>query len=165
MDGPVSSPVADRRLEVLAAARSAPHAFLRFEPGTLRCSLGTSLADLAVPVELAADARHIVRAAATEVALLLATHHKRLVPPDELDRLLLREEFGGLPQVEPTLSPGAGGPDLRAAAALCSAGHPALPGGLVTAWLGKGGKGRSLVGLWIELERRALEEARGAGGE
>ncbi|MCK7512105.1 MAG: hypothetical protein MZV70_54070 [Desulfobacterales bacterium] len=35
----------------------------------------------------------------------------------------------------------------------------------MTAWLGKGGKGRSLVGLWIELTRRALEEAPEARGE
>lgn len=165
MDGPVPSPVAARRLELIAAARAEPLAFLRFEPGRLRFSLGTSLADLSVPVELAADARAIVRAAATEVALLLSTHHKRLVPPDELDRLLLREEYGGLPQAPPTLAPGPGGPDLRAAATLCTACHPALPGGLMTAWLGKGGKGRSLVGLWIELTRRALEELPEGDGE
>ncbi len=161
----VPSSVAARRLELIAAARAEPHAFLRFEPGRLRCSLGTSLADLAVPVEVAPDAHTIVHAAATEVALLLSTHHKRLVPPEELDRLLLREEFGGLPQALPSLAPGPGGPDLRAAAALCTASHPALPGGLMSAWLGKGGKGRSLVGLWIELTRRALEEAPGADGE
>jgi hypothetical protein len=165
MDGPVSSPVAARRLALIAAARAEPHGFLRFEPGRLRFSLGTSLADLAVPVELAPDARTIVRSAATEVALLLCTHHKRLVPPDELDRLLLREEYDGLPPSLPTLGPGPGGPDLRGAAALGTACHPALPGGLMTAWLGKGGKGRSLVGLWIELTRRALEEAPAAHGE
>ncbi len=161
----MSSPVAARRLELLTAARPDLQGWLRFEPGKLRFSLGTSLADLAIPVELAADARAIVRAAAVEVALLLATQHKRLVPADELDRLLLREESGGLPSVLPTLGPGAGGADLRAAALLGTQCHPALTGGLLTAWLARGGKGRSLVGLWIELLRRAFEEMPGARGE
>ncbi|HET9555273.1 MAG TPA: hypothetical protein VFP50_20070, partial [Anaeromyxobacteraceae bacterium] len=159
------SPVAARRLELIAATRPDPGSFLRFEPGRLRFSLGTSLADLAVPVELAADARAIVRAAAAEVALLLATHQKRLLPADELDRLILREDYASLPPVPSTLGPAAGGPDLRAAAQRCAAAHPALPGGLAGAWLGKGGKGRSLVGLWIELVRRALDEMGGARGE
>ena len=161
----MSSPVAARRLALLAAARADPQGFLRFEPGRVRFSLGTSLADLIIPVELADDARAILRGAAAELALLLATHHKRLVQPDELDRLLLREDAAALPVVPPTLAPSGGGPDLRAAANLCFACHPALPGGLAGAWLGKGGRGRSLVGLWIELTRRALEEGAAARGE
>jgi hypothetical protein len=161
----VPAPVAARRLEVLAAARADPAAFLRFDPARLRFSLGTSLADLTVPVEVAADARAIVNGAAAELAMLLATHHKRLVPADELDQLLLREEYAALPPAPATLSPGAGGPDLRAAAQRCAAAHPALPGGLAGAWLGKGGRGRSLVGLWIEMVRRALGEMASARGE
>jgi len=161
----VPSPVAARRLELCAAARADPPAFLRFDPARLRVSLGTSLTDLAVPVEVTAEAQAIVRAAASEVALLLVTFHKRFVPVDQTDRLLLREDYARLPPVPPTLGPATGGPDLRAAAALCAASHPALPGGLAGAWLGKGGKGRSLVGLWIELVRRALVESEGPRGE
>jgi hypothetical protein len=155
---PVSSPLAARRLEIFSAARLDPAGFVRFEPGRVRFSLGTSLADLAIPVELSADAQGIVRGAAAEIALLLTTHHRAFVPADDLDRLLLREDYAALPQVAPQLGPPPGNPDLRAAAQLAPALHPALTGGLVGAWMGKGGRGRSLVALWIELVRRSLDE-------
>ncbi len=151
------SPVVARRLEIYSLARTDPAGFLRFAPDRLRFHLGTSLADLAVPVEIASDARAIVGGAAAQIALLLATHH-RFVPPDELDRLILREDYAGLPRVTPALGPAGGGPDLRAAAQLGAAIHPALSGGLTAAWMGRGGKGRSLVALWIELLRRGLSE-------
>jgi hypothetical protein len=154
----VPSPLAHRRLEVYSVARSDPAAFLRLDRDGLRFSLGTSLADLAVPVEIAADARAIVRSAVTELALLLATHHRAFVPSDELDRLFLREEYATLPPVAAQLAPPNGGPDLRGAGQLGPAIHPALTGGLVGAWMGKGGRGRSLVALFIALLRRAFEE-------
>jgi hypothetical protein len=161
----MSNQVAARRLEILAAAQASGQGFLRFEPGRLRFSLGTSLADLSVPVEVAPDAQAILHSAAVEVALLLVHHHRRLVPAEEHDRLLLREDHAGLPVVEPTFGSSVGGPDLRAAAALAAAAHPSLTASLAAAWLGKGGKGRSLVGLWIELLRRAFEEQASAHGE
>jgi hypothetical protein len=154
----VPSPLALRRLELFSSARHDPQSFLRFDRERLRFSLGTSLADLAVPVELRDDARSIVRGALAEIALLLSTHHRSFVPADDVDQLILREEYGALPQVAPQLGPAGGGPDLRAAAQLAPAVHPALTGGIVAAWMGKGGKGRSLVALWIELLRRGFEE-------
>jgi hypothetical protein len=160
----VSGPTAARRHQILAAAGPDPAAFLRPEPGRLRFSLGTSLADVAIPMELAADAGAIVRGAAAEVALLLATQHRRYLPADELDRLVMREDYAGLPVPRPILGAGQGGTDLRAATLLAAGAHPALPGGLAQAWLGRGGRGRSLVGLWIELTRRALEEQQASRG-
>ncbi|HTN51765.1 MAG TPA: hypothetical protein VML50_05135 [Anaeromyxobacter sp.] len=158
------SPIAARRLEVFAAARAEGAAFLRFDPAQLRFSLGTSLADLAIPVEVAADARAIVQGAAAEAAVLLTSHHRAFVPADDLDRLILREDYAALPPVPAQLGPGGGGPDLRAAAQLAPAVHPALTGGLISTWMGKGGRGRSLVALWIELLRRAFEEMASARG-
>jgi hypothetical protein len=158
------TPLADRRLEIYAAARADPAGFLRLEREGLRFSLGTSLAEVAVPVEVAADVRAIVRGAAVELALLLSTHHRAFVPAEDRDRLILREEYATLPAVEARLGPGGGGPDLRAAAQLGPAIHPALTGGLLSAWMGKGGKGRSLVALWIELLRRAFAEMAESGG-
>ncbi|HET8540707.1 MAG TPA: hypothetical protein VFL83_12630 [Anaeromyxobacter sp.] len=152
------SAIAARRLEIYAAARSDPAAFLRLERDGLRFSLGTSIADLAVPIQIAADARAIVRGAISDAALLLSTHHRGFVPTDDVDRLILREEYASLPAADARLGPSVGGPDLRGAAQLAAAVHPALTGGLVTAWMGKGGRGRSLVALWIELLRRAFDE-------
>jgi hypothetical protein len=152
------APLAARRLEVFSAARADPAGFLRFDKERLRFSLGTSLADLAVPVLVTDDARAIVGGAAVEVALLLSSHHRAFVRADDLDRLILREDYAALPPVSGGLGAAGGGPDLRAAAQLAPAVHPALTGGLVTAWMGKGGRGRSLVGLWIELLRHAFEE-------
>jgi hypothetical protein len=160
----VPSPVAARRLEIFGAARAEGAAFLRFDPSRLRFSLGTSLADLAIPVEVSADAAGIVRAAAAEIALLLTTHHRAWVPADDLDRIILSEDYATLPQAAAQLGPGAGGPDLRAAAQLGPAIHPALAGGLVATWMGKGGRGRSLVALWIELLRRGFEEMAASRG-
>jgi hypothetical protein len=154
----VPSPAARRRLEIHAAARARPAEFLRLDPASLRFRLGTSLADFAIPVQVAADAAAIVTGAAAEVALLLATRHRRLVPADELDRLYLREDYASLPRAEDVLGPSGGGADLRAAAQLGTAAHPALAGGITCAWMGPGGKGRSLTALWIEVVRRALAE-------
>lgn len=155
----MASPVATRRIEVLEAARADPEGFLRFAPEALRFSLGTSLGDLAIPIEVDPEARGIVRGAALEVALLLTCHHRSFVPAEVIDRLLLREDSAALPPVPARLGPGkGGGPDLRAAAQLGPGVHPALTGGLVTAWMGRGGRGRSLVALFIELLRRAFEE-------
>lgn len=151
------SAIAARRLEVLAAVRADP-AGLRFERETLRYSLGTSLADLTVPIEVSTDARAIVRGAVTQATLLLSTHHRAFVPADDLDRLILHEDYASLPAAPAQLSPAGGGPDLRAASLLAPAVHPALTGGVLGAWMGKGGGGRSLVALWIELLRRAFEE-------
>jgi hypothetical protein len=160
----VPAPLAARRLEVFAAARAQREVFLRLERDRLRFSLGTTLADVAVPVEVAADARGIVRGAAREIALLLATHHRSILPAEEVDGLLIREEYASLPQVEARLAAGAGGPDLRAATQLGPAVHPALTGGVLAAWMGKGGKGRSLVALFIELLRAAFAEMDESGG-
>lgn len=152
------SPLALRRLELFSAVRADPAGFLRLDRERLRFSLGTSIADLSVPIEVSRDARAIVQPAMGEIALLLSTHHRGFVAPDDVDQLILREEYAALPPVTGHLGPSGGGPDLRAAAQLGPAIHPALTGGVLSAWMGRGGKGRSLVALWIELLRRGFEE-------
>jgi hypothetical protein len=160
----VTSPLAARRLELHAAARRNPSAFLAIDAGSVRFHLGTSLADFAVPVWVAPDARAAIDAAVTEIALLLATHH-RFVPDDDRDRLIVHERYAQLPAVEPLLGPSSGGPDLRGAAQLAPAVHPALTGGLATAWLGRGGKGNGLAALLIALWKRAFDEMEASGGK
>jgi hypothetical protein len=160
----VPAPLAARRLEIHAAARRDPAAFVRVDPASVRFHLGTSLADFTVPIRVAPDALAILRAAATEIALLLGTHH-RFVPEDDHDRLIVREDYARLPGVEPLHGASTGGPDLRAAAQLSPGVHPALAGGIVTAWLGRGGKGNALAALLISLWRRAFDEMAATGGK
>ena len=151
------SPVASRRLALVAAARSRRAEFLHIDPSKLRFSLGTSLGDLRIPVHIAADAEAIVRGAAAELALLLSANH-RFLPSDARDRLVMHELYAALPAVLPRLGPTSGGPALREAALLGPALHPALTGGIVCAWMGPGGRGRSLTALFIEVLRRAFAE-------
>jgi len=150
--------VAERRLEIMAAARAAGEEALRLDPARLRFSLGTSVKDVRVPVQVAPDAADIVRAAARQLGMLLVTQHRHFVPVDDLDRVMLAEGYAKLPAASPTLGPSGGGADLRAAARLGAAAHPALGGGILCAWMGPGGRGRSLTALFIEVLRQALKE-------
>ncbi len=159
------SPVAARRIEIMAAARAARGELVRFDPARLRFSLGTSLSDLRIPVQVAPDAVAIVRAAAAELAMLLATHHRHFVPADDLDRVFLADGYASLPTPAATLGPSGGGADLRAAAQLGAAAHPALSGGILCAWMGPGGRGRSLTALFIESLRQAFAEMEASRGE
>jgi hypothetical protein len=152
------SPAA-RRVEIMAAARAAAGVLVSFDPAKLRFSLGTSITDVRIPVHVAPDAGAIVSAAAGELAMLLATHHQHFVPADELDRVYLSEGYASLPAPAPTLGPSGGGADLRVAAQLGAAGHPALTGGILCAWMGPGGRGRSLTALFIQALQQALAEA------
>ncbi|HET8724150.1 MAG TPA: hypothetical protein VFM53_08065 [Anaeromyxobacteraceae bacterium] len=153
-----------RRLRILAEARERGEAFLRLDPERLRFQLGTSHADVRVPVALADDAAALVLGATAQLGLLLSTQHGKFLPPDVLDRLYLREDYASLPRVADLLGPSTGGPDLRGAAHLALASHPGLTGGLVTAWMGPGGRGRSLTALWIGVLRHAAAEAEGTRG-
>jgi len=142
----------------MAAARAAGGDPLRLDPSRLRFSLGTSVQDVRIPVQVAPDARDIARAAASQLSLLLVTQHRHFVPVDDLDRAMLAEGYASLPAPAATLGPSSGGADLRAAAELGAAAHPALTGGLLCAWMGPGGRGRSLTALFIEVLREAFRE-------
>jgi hypothetical protein len=154
----VASGYAARRLALLAAAQRAGGDLVRFDPAHLRCSLGTSIADVRIPVQVTPDAAAIVGGAAAELTMLLVSQHRAFVPRDDLDRVILADGYASLPEVAPTLGPSGGGADLRAAADLAVAAHPALTGGIVCAWMGKGGAGRSLTALFIEALGRGFAE-------
>ena len=76
---------------------------VRLDPARLRFHLGTSLADLRVPVELADDAATLVRGATAQLGLLLSTQAARHLPAEELDRLYLHGEYAALPAVADTV--------------------------------------------------------------
>src|SRR5512138_1180423 len=142
----------------MAAARAAGGGLVRFDPSRLRFSLATSLGDVRIPVHVARDAAAIVGAAAAELGMLLATHHQHFVPAGEIDRVYVSEGYASLPAPAATLGPSGGGADLHAAARLGAAAHPALTGGIVCAWMGPRGRGRSLTGLFIQALQQALAE-------
>ncbi len=150
--------VAARRREIHAAARSRPAEFVRLDATRLRFSLGTTPGDPRIPVQVTPDAAGIVRAAAADLALLLSTTHRELVSSDDFDRLVMSQGYASLPAPAQTLGPSAGGVDLRAAARLGAECHPAMTGGILCAWMGPGGRGRSLTALWIEVLLAALSE-------
>src|SRR3989304_4876710 len=138
----MASSLAARRLRIMAAARAAGGELLCLDPARLRFSLGTSIADVRVPVQVAPAARDIVRSAAAELAMLLASQPRALVPVDEIDRVYLADGYATLPAPSATLGPSRGGADLRAASQIGAAAHPALTGGIGCAWMGPGGRGR-----------------------
>ncbi|PTL80487.1 hypothetical protein DAT35_28030 [Vitiosangium sp. GDMCC 1.1324] len=137
---------------------------MRLEPGRLRFSLGVSLADIRLPFHITPEAAALFSQGARQLAMMLLSRHRDLVSTGEFDRFLLVEEYATLPALPATLTPGTGGPDTRAAADLATLTHPLLTGGVMAAWLGPGGGGRSLVALVIELLRRAFGEMRESRG-
>jgi hypothetical protein len=147
-----------RRLQIFAALRARPAEFGRLDPSRLRCSLGTSPADPRVPVQVTPEAAQLVRGAAADLALLLSTGHRAFVPRDDFERLVMSEGYAALPTPAQSLGPSGGGVDLRSAARAGAEGHPALTGGILCAWMGPGGRGRSLTALWIDLLGQALDE-------
>ncbi len=161
----MSPALAARRKEVFAAARADPEGFVRLDPGRLRFSLGTTPGDPRIPVQVAPDASGLVQAAAADLALFLSTAHRHFVAADDLDRLVMSEGYALLPMVAPTLGPSGGGLDLRAAAQSGLSAHPALTGGILCAWMGPGGRGRSLTALWIGAMKGALAEMRASEPE
>ena len=97
------SAITQRRAELFASARARPTEFLRIDSGKLRFSLGTSLSDVRVPVQIGPELASIHASAAAEVTLMLATRHKRLLLEDDADAMLLREEYARMPSPAPEL--------------------------------------------------------------
>ncbi len=162
--GTMASPIAKRRLELATQFHGRVGELLRLEPGRLRFSLGVSLADLRLPFHVTPEAAALFPQGARQLAMMLLSRHRELVGTGEFDRFLLVEEYSTLPALPPTLSPASGGPLTRATADLATLAHPLLTGGVMAAWLGPGGGGRSLVALVIELLRRAFAEMKESRG-
>ncbi|HYO54725.1 hypothetical protein [Archangium sp.] len=160
----MASPISQRRFELVTQLYGRAADFLRLEPGRLRFSLGVSLADLRLPFHVTPEAAALFPQGARQLAVMLLSRHRALISTGEFDRFLLVEEYSTLPALPQTLSPASGGPDTRATADLATLTHPLLTGGVMAAWLGPGGGGRSLVALVIELMRRAFAEMKESRG-
>ena len=95
-----------------------------------------------------------------QLLALLASRHKDTLTRADHERFTLDERFSNLPEVADNVCwVQAGNPDIRETAAQAPRAHPLLTAGVMAAWLGPGGAGRSLVALVIELFRTAVGES------
>jgi len=160
---------ADERIELLsrlrkhAAGRALSDA-LRLDGNALRFHLGTSLADLRVPVSLAPSLLQPFEAAVRDLVFLLAQRHRALFKQGEQDQLLLLEGFDAkaarpVSFVPPSQVRTEG---VRHAFLEAPELHPALDSGLFASWIAAGRPGRRLVGAFNAVLRRAVTEAQSA---
>ena len=159
---------AEERLELIARLRaSAPGGSLpdalRLDARSLRFHVGTSLADLRVPVHVDAGIHGALRAAVRDLFFLLAMRHRTVLRQNEYDRLILLDGFD--PRAARTTSFNAPSSvkseNVRKAFLEAPEMHPALDGGVLASWLGSGRPGRVLAGTLNALLRRAHAEAPG----
>ena len=157
---------ADERLELFPrlqqAAGGRPLAELfRLDGRSLRFHLGTSLADLRVPVAIDRGLAAAFQAAALDLFFLLCARHRAGLRESEYDQLLLLNGFD--PQAVRPVSFSAPGTvareGVRRAFLEAPELHPALDCGVVAGWIGQGRPGRTLIGAINTLLRRALDES------
>ena len=153
----MANSLADRRVQLVRAFASKAVELPRLEHTRLRYSLGTSTSELRVPFHVAPDVRRIFTQSASQLALMLVSRHRTLLGA-EFERFMLSDPFDSLPTAPLTLAAAQGGPDILATCELAASAHVGLTGGVMAAWLGAGGGGRSLVALIIAVLRRAFGE-------
>ena len=156
---------AEERLELTAALRKQVAGkslveALRLDGRDMRFHVGTSLADLRVPVHVDGSLGDAFRAAVRDLFFLLCLRHRAALRENEYDRLLLLDGFdpkaSRVPSFLPPASVTRGG--VRQAFLEAPELHPALDSGLVASWISSGRPGRVLVGALNALFKRAGEE-------
>jgi len=157
---------ADERPALLARLRKhaegrALQDALRLDGRALRFHLGTSLADLRVPVALGADLRRAFTAAVRHLYFLLCLRHRPSLKESEFDQLLLQDGFDSkaLRPVSFSPPPTVTGENVRRAFAEAPELHPALDAGVLASWIASGRPGRVWVGVLNAVLRRAMAEA------
>ena len=150
------------RLRRSAPGRSLPDA-LRPNARALRFHLGTSLADLRVPVHVDESVRLVVQTAVRDLFFLLSVRHRAALRANEYDRLLLLDGFDprAARQTSFNAPSSVKSESVRKAFLEAPELHSALDGGLVASWLTAGRPGRALAGTLSVLLRRAQSEANG----
>ena len=134
---------------------------LRLDGRALRFHLGTSLADLRVPVHVENGVEQAVRAAVRDLFFLLCVRHRPSLRENEYDRLILLDGF----------DPRAARPASFVAPATVKSEHvkkafleapelhPSLDSGLMASWISSGRPGRVLVGALNAIFKRGLQES------
>jgi len=148
------------RLRQLAQGRALQDV-LRLDGRALRFHLGTSLADLRVPVSVSPDLRRAFTAAVRDLYFLLCLRHRPLLKADEFDQLLLQDGFDSKALRPVSFSPPStvNRDNVRRAFIEAPELHPALDAGVLASWIASGRPGRVWVGALNALLRRAMAEA------
>jgi hypothetical protein len=134
---------------------------LRLDGSTLRFHLGTSMADLRVPVLVDPSIQEAFRSAVRDLFFLLCVRHRPALRESEYDRLILLDGFDPrAARAASFIAPLTVTRDgVRKAFLEAPELHPALDSGLVASWITAGRPGRVLVGALNAVLRRAQEEA------
>jgi hypothetical protein len=134
---------------------------LRLDGGALRFHLGTSLADLRVPVHVEPMLAEVIGSAVRDLFFLLTVRHRTLLREAELDKLILMDGFDARAARPAAFSapPSVRSDFVRRAFTEAPELHPALDSGLIASWLSSGRPGRVLASALASVLRRATEEA------
>ena len=121
---------------------------LRMDGRALRFHLGTSLADLRVPVHVDAEAEHALSAAVRDLFFLLCVRHRPALREHEYDRLILLDGFDPrAARPASFIAPATVKSDnVRKAFLEAPEMHSSLDSGLLASWIASGRPGRVLVG-------------------
>ena len=156
---------AEERLDLIARLRKALPGkslvdSLRLDGGAMRFHVGTSLADLRVPVHVDDSLAAAVRDAVRDLFFLLCLRHRAAIREHEYDRLLLLDGFDPkIARMPSFLAPASVTRDgVRKAFLEAPELHPALDSGLLASWIAAGRPGRVLVGALNAVLKRAQEE-------
>lgn len=133
---------------------------LRLDGRSLRFHVGTSLADLRVPVHVTAEMQETFRAAVRDLFFLLCIRHRAGLREHEYERLLLLDGFDPRAARPISFVPPATvkSDNVRKAFLEAPELHASLDSGLLASWIASGRPGRVLVGAVNAVLRRALEE-------
>ena len=159
---------AEERLDLIARLRGQVPGrsltdTLRLDGRVLRFHLGTSLADLRVPVHVEPAVEQALRAAVRDLFFLLCVRHRAALRANEYDRLILLDGFD-LRAARPASF---GAPasvkseNVRKAFLEAPELHPSLDSGLMASWISPGRPGRVLVGALNAVLKRGLQESAG----
>src|SRR2546429_2331317 len=146
------------RLLKIAQGRTLAY-MLRLDAKALRFHLGTSLADLRVPVHVDGSVQSALHAAVRDLFFLLALRHRAALRQNEYDRLILLDGFDPRAVRQTSFNPpsSARSENVRNAFLEAPELHPALDGGLLASWLSSGRPGRVLAGTLNALLPPAQE--------
>jgi hypothetical protein len=153
------------RLREAAGQRPLPE-LLRLDVRSLRFHLGTSLADLRVPVAIDPPLAAVFEHAARDLFFLLCTRHRSGLRESEYDQLLLLDGFDPQAVRPASFSPPStvAAENVRRTFLEAPELHPALDCGVVAGWIAQGRPGRTLASALSTVLRRAQEESEQSPG-